>query len=198
MGFAQKKTDTLTIEAWLALEQETGVRYEYHLGEVFAMAGGTLDHTRIGKNTTVELENHFVRSGKNCEAFPAELKVEISPKGRYVYPDTVAVCDEVENSEIVTGAIRNPILVVEVTSESSEAYDHGAKFRYYRRLSSLKEYLILEQAEPVATLYRRNGAGDIFTRHDFEGLDATLTLGSVDLEIPLGRLYRNVAFAKPD
>lgn len=192
MGQPIPKQKDYTIEEWLALERETGERYEYHFGEVFAMAGGTLNHTRIGRNALYELENHFRQSDKSCEAFQSDLKVEIKPNGRYVYPDTLAVCGDIDESDKVTGAVKNPILVIEVVSESSGAYDRGVKFRYYRQLPTVLEYLILEQKEMAATLYRRSGAGDLFVRHEFEGAEATVVLESVGLEVPLGRLYRNV------
>ena len=195
MGQAQLATQHLSIEEWLALEESTGERYEYHFGQVFAMAGGTINHTRIARNAVVALDNHFTDNGKNCEAFQAELKVEINEEGRYVYPDTQAVCGDVEESENVTGAITNPRLVVEVTSESSGDYDRGAKFRYYSRLPSVREYLILEQTQMAATLYRRDEADTLFRRSDYEGGEAVLELRSVDLEVPLEVFYRRVEFA---
>ncbi|MEL7161305.1 MAG: Uma2 family endonuclease [Bacteroidota bacterium] len=198
MGQPQVAKKTYTIEEWLALEEETGERYEYHFGEIFsvsAMAGGSMAHTRISRNALVNIDNHFTGKKKNCEVFSSEAKIQVNTAGRYVYPDTLAVCGDVEESEKVKGAILNPILVIEVVSDSSEAYDRGAKFRYYRRLPSVKEYLILEQVRPAATVYRRQGNGDIFSRYEYEGLEATVALTSIDLELPLGRFYRNVEFS---
>lgn len=196
MGQPPPEQKDYTIDEWLALEQETGERYEYHFGEVFAMAGGTLNHTRIGRNALFELENHFRRSKRPCEAFQAVLKVEIKPNGRYVYPDTLAICGDIDASDKVSGAVKNPVLVIEVVSESSGAYDRGVKFKYYRQLPTVLEYLILEQTDVAATLYRRSGAGDLFVRHEYEGPEAELRLESVGLALPLGRLYRSVQFGE--
>ena len=195
MGDPQVQRKTLSINEWLALEQSEDIRFEYHFGEVFAMAGGTINHTRIGRNALVLLDNHFAAQNKNCEAFQADLKVEVNPKGRYVYPDTVAICGDLEESEHVTGAVRNPILVIEVISESSGNYDQGPKFRHYSRIPSVREYLILDQDQAAATLYRRGGVGELFGRRDFVGMEAVLQLASVGLELPLSSFYRNVNFS---
>lgn len=192
MGQAEVEKRLYSLEEWLALEESDDIRYEFHFGEVFAMAGGTLNHARIGKNAAYLLEDFFRESGKNCEAFQADLKVEIQKSNRYVYPDTLAVCGDVEESEKITGAITNPVLVIEVVSDSSESYDRGQKYRYYRRLPSVKEYLLLEQKRAGATLYRRNGDGDLFTRIEYEGPEAIIDLQCVELEVPLMSFYRNV------
>ena len=194
MGQAQVQLQELTLDEWIALEKSNDTRYEYHFGEVYAMAGGTYNHTQISDNAFYELEDNSRKKDLPCRTHSSDLKIEVTPKGRYVYPDTLVVCGEIEHSKKVKGAIRNPILVVEVVSESSEAYDRGAKFRYYRQLSSLREYLILEQAQPAATLYRRSAPSELFTRDEIVGMDSLLSLESVDLEVPLGRFYRNVDF----
>ena len=195
MGQAQLATQHLSIEEWLALEESTGERYEYHFGQVFAMAGGTRNHSLISGNAFYVIENNFRAKGLPCETHTSDLKIEVDEEGRYVYPDTLAVCGDVEESENVTGAITNPRLVVEVTSESSGDYDRGAKFRYYSRLPSVREYLILEQTQMAATLYRRDEADALFSRSDYEGGETMLELRSVDLEVPLEVFYRRVEFA---
>ena len=192
MGQPQLKNEKYTIEEWQKLEESGETRYEFHYGEVFAMAGGTINHGRIGRNALFELENHFRTQGKNCEALTSDIKIEIAKNLRYVYPDTLAVCGDVKESEKITGAITNPVFVIEVLSESSEAYDNGAKFRYYKKLPSLKEYFLIDQHRSLAVLYRRNGTGDIFSRIDFEGMDSLIELESVALKLPLSAFYRGV------
>jgi len=195
MGQPKIEKKHLSISEWVELEQSGDLRYEYHLGEIFAMAGGTIHHTMISSNAAFEVENHFRSTNKNCIALNSEAKIEINKDKRYVYPDTLAICGEVKESEHIKGAVTNPILVIEVTSESSGAYDRGVKYKYYKRLPSVKEYLILEQAKYEATLYRRNGDGDIFSRIEFEGPDAIVELNSIQLSIQLGKFYRNVIFS---
>ncbi|OAV46157.1 Uma2 family endonuclease [Lewinella sp. 4G2] len=185
----------LSIDEWLALEKSTGERYEYHLGEVFAMAGGTRAHSLISGNAFYALEENTRAKGLPCETHASDLKIEVSSKGHYVYPDMLVVCEEVKESDSVAGAITNPQLVIEVTSENSDSYDRGVKFRYYSRLPSVLEYLILDQTQMVATLYRRREKDALFVREDFEGLEATLELRSVELEVQLAVFYRQVEFA---
>lgn len=198
MGQPQVEKQKYSIEEWLALEESTGVRYEYHFGEVFSMAGGTSNHGTIADNTFFETEAHNRARGGKCRSLSSEFKTVISEKGRYVYPDTAVVCGEVDWSDTVKGAVKNPILVVEVVSDSSEGYDRGEKFRYYRRLPSIKEYLILDQKKAAAILHRRNGSGDIFSTLDYEGMEVEIELTSIDLKLELGAFYRNVNFNEVD
>jgi Uma2 family endonuclease len=194
MGHPQTENKKYSLEEWVELERSREIRYEFHLGEVFAMAGGSMNHGRISRNTTTLLDNHFNDHGNRCEVLTSEIKIEIASDGRYVYPDTMAVCGEVIESETVKVSITNPVLVIEVISDSSEAYDRGQKYRFYKRLSSIKEYLIIEQDRIAATLYRRNGDGDIFSRIEFEGVDAVIALQSIDFDLELVSLYRSVNF----
>lgn len=197
MGQAQLQ-DQLSILEWQELEQTGEVRYEYHHGEIFAMAGGTLNHTRISGNAYRAIENNFEATESDCQAFTSELKIEIEQEGRYVYPDTLAVCGEIAESDKVKGAILNPVLVVEVTSKSSESYDRTGKFEFYTSLPSLKQYLIASQYSPFVTLYNRNGTNSSFDKNPVEirGLTGVIDLFSVQLMLPMKALYRNVEFDK--
>lgn len=196
MGQPQVENKKYTIEEWLALEAEDGIRYEYHYGDVYAMAGGTLNHGTLGDNTFFELETHFRKNGGRCRAMSSEFKIEIAKAGRYVYPDTVAVCRSIEESDQVKGAIINPVLVVEVTSKSSEAYDRAIKYDYYISLPSVKQYMIVSQLHPLVTLYNRNPATNVFDLPPVEvrGLAADIDLFSVGFQMPMQALYRNVEF----
>lgn len=198
MGQPQIIEKNLTIEEWVELEQSGEVRYEYHFGEVFAMAGGSFNHGTIGQNAFFEIEANFRASNKNCRAFSSDFKIEIEQSGRYVYPDTLAVCGDPEESKKVKGAIVNPVLVVEVTSKSSESYDRISKFDYYTNLPSLKQYMIASQAGPYVTVYNKNEATGKFDIDPFEvrGLEGVIDLFSVHLQLPMTALYRNVEFDK--
>ena len=200
MGQPQIKNDKLSIAEWLELEASEGVRYEYHNGEVFAMAGGTLKHARIGKNALVALERSFDDDDKDCEAFQSEIKLEIDPSNKYVYPDVVAVCGDIDESKDTKGAIKNPVLVIEVTSKSSEAYDRNGKFHFYTSLPSVKQYMIVSQAGPFVTLYNRNPESGKFDPPLIEvrGMDGVIDLFSVGYLMPMKELYRKITFDKSD
>lgn len=188
----QPKADHLSIAEYLAIEREDDIRYEYHEGEIFAMAGGTIAHSTICSNVAGEL--YASLKDHQCRAFNSEQKIEIVQQRRYVYPDASVFCSPIVESETTTGAATNPTLVVEVTSESSEGYDRGRKFKYYRQLRSLREYLIIDQTEAAVTLYRWEPASDLFRIIDASGLEGTIELESLGLTLQLADLYRNVEF----
>lgn len=154
-----------SIEEWLALEEATGIKYEYHFGEIYAvcqgelkpgevtdMAEGTIAHTIICGNAFRSLENHFEENDGDYQAFISEIKIEIDKAGRYVYPDTLAVCGDVQESTTTVGAVLNPALVIEVTSASTIEYDRVGKFKYYTSLPSVQQYAVVSQVGPLVTL----------------------------------------------
>lgn len=187
-----------SIEEWLRLEKESNTRHEFHDGEVYAMSGGTYNHGTLVDNAQFAVRSHFDRGNKNCRAFSSEFKLQIEKSKRYVYPDTLAVCGDVERSDNIPGAILNPIVVVEVLSKSSENYDMGKKYYWYSKLPSVQEYLMVVQDEPRAILRRRHGTADIFQHIEVVGLEATIELQSIGLQLPMQTLYRYVDWPSID
>ena len=177
----------LTLAEYNQLEEETQQRYEYHDGEVFAMAGGDPVHNAICHNLHVFLGNALRK--KSCNVFTSDQKVYIDFIKRSLYPDASVTCGPVERSDKDTKAIVNPILLVEVLSDSNEAYDRGKKFEYYSKLSSLREYVLINQHEPSAQVYYRPSATDPWQMAWVSGLDQTLTLQSLEIETNLEELY---------
>ena len=186
---ALQEKERYTLEEYLALERSGEVRYEYHRGQVFAMAGGTLAHSTICHNTAGELREATKRTGK-CFSFNSETKIEISPGGRYVYPDAGLACPTAKESDRLSGAIINPTLLVEVVNTSSADYDRGEKMHYYFSLPTLKEYLLIHQDHFEVTIYRRRG--DLMRIDRYQGLAAAVPLESIEAEILLADIYRNV------
>ena len=197
MGEALLKAESYSLEDWLALESDResnmdGIRYEYHFGEVFGMAGGYLDHSIISGNAHFLLKSHFKNSGRKCIAFNSQVKIEISPRGRYVYPATVAVCSDPEESTHVKGSITNPTVVIEVMSPSSEVYDLNKKFDYYSSLPSVREYLVIAQDEVKVILFRRRKDDTMWALGHYHGLDTEIELKSLGLTFLLRELYDDV------
>ena len=182
----------IPIDRYLALEATDQLRYEYHAGAVYAMSGGTIQHAKLCSNVLGMLREALRTKGKNCFAFTSEVKIEIERANRYVYPDAAVVCGEIKESNAVAGAIRNPRVVVEVLSDSSGAYDRGAKMRYYLSLPTVKEYVLIEPDRPHVTVYRRHGDGKLGSFHYADGLDDSIALTSIGAVLPLAELYRNV------
>src|SRR5438094_497025 len=134
----------LTAQEYLAIERAAEFRSEFHDGEMFAMAGTSREHAQIVFNLSITIGTQF--KGRECRAFVTDLRLKVP--NLYTYPDLVALCDppQFEDSEFDT--LLNPALIIEVLSKSTEAYDRGKKFTWYRELSSLTEYVLISQEEP--------------------------------------------------
>jgi len=185
----QKLAHRYTIEEYLNMEAVSEERHEYHKGEVFAMAGGTYNHGLIGANASFAL--NMAARDKNCSVLSGDVRIRQEAADRFLYPDASVVCGEPEFGKTDKHAVTNPVLLVEVLSESSEAYDRGAKFFYYQQIPSLKEYLIIDQFRPVVTQIRR-AEGSIWEIENHFGLDSAFKLVSLDATISLADIYRNV------
>ena len=148
----------MTPDEYLAWESTQRERHEYIGGEVFAMTGARLNHNRIVVNALAFLRQAL--RGLPCEAFGADVKVMVGNARDYLYPDVLITCDSRDRDDGAALAVRYPWLVLEVLSESTAAFDRGAKFELYRQLESLTHYLLVEQTRPYAELFRKNAQGE--------------------------------------
>ena len=144
----------LTPQEYLAQERRAELKSEYYRGEVFAMAGATFEHTLIKDNFAREAGNQM--KGRPCVVLTSDMRVKVDPTGLYTYPDAAIVCDGPRFEDNVFDTLLNPQVVMEVLSDSTEKYDRGAKFRHYRQIASLKEYLLVAQDRPLVERYTRN------------------------------------------
>ena len=147
----------MTYAEYLTAEAVSEVRHEFLNGEVWAMAGGTPEHAALAAALIGELAAAL--RGKPCRVYTSDLRVRVLATGLSTYPDVSVVCGSVEMAPEDPDAITNPVVVAEVLSDSTEAYDRGAKAAHYRRLASLQEYVLVSQAEPLIEVYRRTQAG---------------------------------------
>ncbi|RZO63244.1 MAG: Uma2 family endonuclease [Sandaracinaceae bacterium] len=171
---------------YLALEARAEVKHEYLDGVVRAMAGGTIEHGRLSARV-IRLVGAAL-TGRSCEVYSSDVKVYVAASNRSTYPDATVVCGRVETVEIDAEAIVNPVVLVEVLSDSTEGYDRGEKFRHYRRLESLREYVLVSQREPLVEVWRREG--DLW-RPVEHGPGEDVRLASVDAAFPVDALYDN-------
>lgn len=123
----------------------------------------------------------------------SDVKISIDVERRFVYSDTMVVCGDIEYSEVYSEAVANPIIIFEVLSESTAGYDRGGKFFLYRKIKTLQQYILIEQDAPEIDIYTRN-EGDLWHIKRVSGLENSLTLQSLEIEIPLKDIYRNVDF----
>jgi Uma2 family endonuclease len=177
----------LSPEEYLAWEEKAEVRHEYIDGEIFAMAGSSDDHATIVLNCSIVL-TPFVRSA-GCRIYPQDVKAKIHDQSRYYYPDLLVTCDPRDREDKYVK--RHYKLIVEVLSESTEAFDRGKKFEDYRRSDLLEEYLLVAQDRVAVDVFRRNGLG----KWEFEGYGPGDAVEVVSLggKFAIGDLYEDVA-----
>ncbi len=180
---------TYTPEEYLAQEEQSEERHEYYHGEIFAMAGGSANHNRITRNVLTSLDQAL--TAKPCEAFANDLRLLVKKSGLYTYPDVMVICGKTEFMPGRTDTVANPILIVEVLSESTREYDRTTKFRFYRQIPTLQEYVMIDQARVYVECFRRTEGG-LWVFEAYDQLEDTLQLQSVGLEIPLARIYNKV------
>ena len=177
-----------TPEEYLALERSAEQKSEYYQGEIFAMSGGSLIHSRIAVNITTMLVGAL--RGKGCQVFNSDLRVHIPANGLYTYPDASVVCGEPQVLDEQRDTIINPVVLVEVLSSTTESYDRGAKFGLYRSIESLREYLLVSQERRWIELFRKNDGG-IWELHEPDSSGA-LELASIGCALRLDDLYADV------
>ncbi|MGI8640597.1 MAG: Uma2 family endonuclease [Pyrinomonadaceae bacterium] len=153
---ALPKSKKYTPEEYLALEEKAEYRSEYENGEVVAMAGGSLDHTRIISNIDRFFGNKLK---KICESVTTDVKVRVENYRKFYYPDVLVICGEPKFYQKRNDTITNPILIVEVLSDSTEAKDRGEKFAAYQTLETLQEYILVSQDKAKVEQFKREDDG---------------------------------------
>lgn len=147
----------MTYAEYLAFEAAGDTKHEYLNGEVFAMAGGTITHGALAMAVGTALSNAL--RDRLCRVLSSDVRVRSKVTGLTTYADVTVVCQKIEVTDDDPQSVLNPALIVEVLSESTEAYDRGAKAAHYRRIASLREYVLVSQGEPLVEVYRRNERG---------------------------------------
>ncbi|MEM6801710.1 MAG: Uma2 family endonuclease [Bacteroidota bacterium] len=180
----EKAISIYTYEAYLAVEAESELKYEFHDGMITAMAGGTPEHGIIASNFIQSLPKF-----DSCTIFSSDVKIHIQSSNRTFYPDASIVCGDYQRSEKDKNALVNPILILEVLSESTAAFDRGAKFSNYRKISSLREYVLISQDEAMVDTYFRTESG-LWEIKTILGLETEVELKSVNCKISMRDIYR--------
>jgi len=191
---ALRKTTSVSIEDYLAGEEDSEIKHEYLGGAVHAMAGGTADHAAISANAIVSLGSQL--RGKPCRTFTSDLKVRIDlpQHTRFYYPDLQVVCDSSAGDSRYQ---ERPVVVIEVLSETTRRTDLGEKKDAYLAVPSLKVLLLVESDLPHVLVYRRLPAGG-FGTETHQGLAAVIPLPEIEASLPLAELYEGVAFPPAD
>lgn len=194
------QTQPLTFEEYVEIEEHNNQKYEYHDGYIEAMAGGTVEHAVISTNVQSKIWAILDDKNGNCQVINSDAKLHIQKKNKYVYPDCMVICGDVERNEEQKEAVTNPTVIIEVLSKSTAAYDRGDKFFTYKKIKSLQQYVLIEQDKPQIDIYTRNkivGENEenmLWKIERIEGLESFLELTSIDIKVSLKSIYKNVEF----
>src|SRR2546430_2391059 len=188
MALPEQFLPAITAEQYLELERASEMRHEFLDGLMYAMAGESRGHSRVCFNLATIIGAQL--GGRRCEGFSPNMKVRAGIGGLYAYPDLMIVCGEAEFHDEHGDVLLNPTVIFEVLSPSTEKYDRGEKFRRYRQIESLKDYVMVSQDQARVEHHHRQPE-DKGTATEVNGLDAGLVLSSIDCRIPLAEVYRH-------
>ena len=176
---------------YLALDAASERRYEYVSGYVVAMSGGSNTHSAIIMYTGAALVNSL--GDAPCTVYSSDLRVKVETNGDYVYPDVSVVCGEAKFTDDTPDTLLNPVLLVEVLSPSTEAYDRTIKLDAYIQIPSLQEYLLISQQQAHIRQYTRQ-PDNSWAFADYRGREASIHLKAFDVTLKLADVYRRVTF----
>ena len=179
----------LTEAEYLDLERRLESRNEFFGGEMFAMSGGTPLHSQIAANLVREFGNQLKQ--RDCIVYNSDLRLKVEATGLFTYPDLSVVCGPLQFAPGTDDTVVNPTLIVELLSDSTEAYDRGKKFENYRQIPELREYLLVSQKEPRIEQFVRQ-ENEQWLLREAAGLAATLSLPSLEINISLAEVFAGV------
>ena len=179
----------MTLEEYLEFDYNAEGRYEYFDGEVIEMSGGSPEHSLLGNRIDFLLQRELIK--RNCPVYNSEVQIKVPAKLPYCYADVSALCskpiyEDAGNQKLLV----NPTLIVEVLSPSTEKYDRDLKFKAYKSIESLREYLLISQDQKFVTLYTKHNERFWFQSEYVE--DETLKLESLECELSVDEIYQGI------
>jgi Uma2 family endonuclease len=179
-----------SLDEYRAIAKTSEEKCEYHDGEIITITGGTVKHSRIGGNIFALLK--FLLRDSNFETINHDLRLWIPEYRRGVYPDAMVFDGALQFNGDREDEVLNPLLIVEVLSPSTEEYDRTDKFRMYRSIPGFGEYLLIRQNKVFVERYSKQSSG--WTYSDFDGLDQSIVLESMNIELAIAEIYRGLEF----
>ena len=186
----QLQTRNYTPEEYLKLEEEAKYKSEYRDGEIIPMTGGTTNHNEISLNLASNLK--FNLRKQNYRVYIADVRLWIPRHRVYTYPDVMLIEGEPIYADKGTTTVTNPVMIAEVLSPSTQNYDQGDKFTYYRSIPEMKEYILISQQKYHVMHYAKTESGWLLSEYETEDIEIALT--SVDLKLELADIYAEVDF----
>ena len=181
----------LTPQEYLEIERKAEYTSEYHDGEMFAMSGARRSHNLVAMNIGANV--HRQLRGRPCEVYASDMRVLVNSSGLYTYPDVTVVCGTPQFLDVATDTLLNPVVLVEVLSPSTEAYDRGRKFEHYRTIASLRQYvLVASDRVQVDVFTRQDGEQWLLTSASAPGSE--IELASIECRLSVADIYEKVEF----
>lgn len=193
---AAAPTGRVTPEEYLAFDRASEAAYEYMDGEIRAMTGASREYGLIVGAVFASLYAQL--GGRPCEVFTHGIRVRIPVARNYVYPDVTIACDGTRLEDEEHDTMLNPSVVIEVLSSSTASYDRGEKWEMYRRIPTLRDYLLVSQKEPRVERYSRYEDQGLWLFSDTQGLDASVELESIGCVLRMAQIYERVFAAAQD
>ena len=187
--------DLLTPDEYLAIERKAEFKSEYYAGEVFAMAGASRRHNLIVSNIIRVLGNQLLE--RDCNVYPSDMRVKIVKTGKYTYPDVVVVCGTEQFEDEHQDTLLNPAVIIEVLSDTTEAYDRGKKFENYQYIESLRGYILVAQEPYRVERYIRQD-DKTWTYSEFHDAEEQVELSTIGCDLSLQDVYAKVASLTQD
>ncbi|MBK7992880.1 MAG: Uma2 family endonuclease [Blastocatellia bacterium] len=181
-----------TLEEYFEIERNSQIKYEYWDGQIFAMSGASPEHNKISVNLTIDIGSQL--RSRSCELFHSDQRVKVPTWPPYRYPDLVALCGKPEYQEIGgVKALLNPSLIIEILSPSTEAFDRGDKFSYYKSIPTFCEYILVAQHRPHITQIIKQ-SDNKWLLSEVNELTESIYLTSIDCSLKLSDIYLGVEF----
>jgi Uma2 family endonuclease len=183
-----------TIEEYLALEEKAETKHEFDNGKIIEMPGAKFNHNTIAARIIAALIVALENMQKDCFVQTSDIKIQIPAADSFVYPDVAVVCEKPQFYADREDVLMNPLLIVEVLSESTARYDREKKFEKYKTLSSLREYVLVSQDEPfVEAFYLHDPENELWKISHASKLEASVHLHSIDVTLQLKDIYKQVS-----
>jgi Uma2 family endonuclease len=193
MSTAEKRW--YSAKEYLAMERASEIKHQYYQGEIFAMTGASFSHNTIVSNLLRNLGNHF--EDGPCRALASDQRVKVEATGLYTYPDLTVLCGEPQFEDKVFDTLLNPKVIVEVLSDSTEAYDRGRKFSHYRTIDSLEEYVLVSQSDYHVEVFSKQANGQ-WLLSEARGRESDIFLRAIDCLLKLDKVYEKVEIPAPN
>ena len=188
IAYSQQK---MTIEEYLAFENEAIEKHEYYQGEIFAMSGASRNHNEIFSNLFVDIGTKL--KGKNCKPYGSDLRIHVPKNTLYTYPDISIICGEMDLTDDHFDTATNPSVIIELLSGSTRNYDKGEKFTLYRDIDSLQEYILVDTEKIYVEKHIRH-ADNSWQLTDYRTMEDSFTISTINVSFLLKDVYEGISF----